>query len=92
MIQDTIKCNYYFLRWLYKQSLANRIWAFFWGKAHISSLVDEYNAARKEYCNFEVPKAMDSFIKEYGRHSVGRFFLKCAKKMNIMKTKKIFCI
>ena len=75
VIQNTIKCNYYFLHWLYKQSLFNRIWSFFLGKSHISFLVDSYNAGRKEYCNFEVPKEMDAFIHEYGSHRLGRFVL-----------------
>lgn len=81
VIQDTIKCNYYFLRWLYKQSLFNRIWAIILGKGQISTLVDQNNKGRKIYCNFVVPKEMDSFITEYGNHRIGRFFFKVARKV-----------
>lgn len=81
VIQDTIKGNYYFLHWLYKQSIFNKVWAFLLGKAQISCLVDEYNAARKKWCNFVVPKEMDSIVIEYGKHSFSRFIFRLIRKI-----------
>lgn len=81
VIQDTIKGNYYFLKWLYKQSISNKIFAFFFSKAQISVMVDENNKARKIWCNFDVPEEMDSFIEEYGKHSVGRLIFKISRKI-----------
>ncbi len=90
VIQDTIKCNYYFLHWLYKRSMFNKIWAFFLGKAHVSYLVDEYNAARKIWCDFVVPKEMDSIIVEYGNSFIGKLGLKLSRKTVLFFTKRIY--
>lgn len=90
VIQNTIKCNYFFLHWLYRQSLFNRIWSFFLGKAHISILVDGYNAARKSYCNFDVPKEMDAFIHEYGTHRLGRKLYDKSNHLLVSRLMRIF--
>ena len=92
VIQDTIRCNYFFLQWLYKVSLFNKLWSKLFGKAHISLLHDEYNNARRFYCNFVVPNEMSACITEYGKHNIGRFFVKIIKKGILLFTRRVYYV